>query len=172
MRGATPPAIEESTTVVIERAPGEVWAYVADMEKTPEWRTNVTSIDPPDVLTVGARFSGTTRLLGRTWRWELELTQVDPGRELGYVVVAGVVKPYVSYRLEPHGEATRFTMTGGLVEFGLAGRLLKPFALPALRRETAAHLQNLKALLESRDRGGPGPTSVREDGLSHLHVLT
>ena len=68
---------------------------------------------------------------------------------LAYVVVEGVVKPRVSYRLEAHPAGTLFTMVGGLDQYGLAGRLLKPVALPALRRETTAHLANLKAVLES-----------------------
>ena len=109
----------------------------------------MTSIEPPDVLEVGERFAGTNRLLGRTWTWLLELTEVEPGRGLGYVVVEGIVKPYVTYRIEHEADGTRFTMTGGIHQFGLAGRLLKPFALPALRRETDTHLKNLKRILES-----------------------
>lgn len=141
--------MEESATVVIRRDPGDVWDYVADLAETPRWRTTVTSIEPPDELRVGARFTGTTRLLGRTWRWVLELTTVDTGRELGYAVVRGVVKPRVSYLVEPHPDGTRFTLTGTLPQPGLTGRLLSPLARPALRRETAAHLRNLRRHLES-----------------------
>jgi uncharacterized membrane protein len=143
------PAIEESSTVIIGRAPIDVWEYVSDLEKTPTWRTTVTGIEPPSVLEVGERFAGTTRLLGRTWTWLLELTAVEPGERLEYVVVEGIVEPYVAYRVEPEADETRFTMTGRIDRFGLAGRLLKPFALPALRRETDAHLKNLKRILES-----------------------
>jgi uncharacterized membrane protein len=141
--------MEQSSTVVIARAPIDVWDYVSDLEKTPTWRTTVTGIEPPAVLEVGERFAGTTRLLGRTWTWSLELTEVEPGRQLGYVVVEGVVKPHVTYLVEPVADDTRFTMTGGLDQFGIAGRLLRPFAVPALRRETKAHLENLKLILES-----------------------
>ncbi len=142
-------AIEQSTTVVIARAPIDVWDYVADLGKTPTWRTTVTSIAPPDAFEVGERFAGTTRLLGRAWTWLLELTDVEPGRRLGYVVVQGVVKPHVTYRVEPETDGTRFTVIGGIDQFGPAGRLLKPFAVPALRRETDAHLKNLKRILEA-----------------------
>ena len=142
-------AVEVSSTVIIERAPIDVWDYVSDLEKTPTWRTTVTGIQPPAVLEAGKRSAGTTRLLGRTWTWLLELTEVEPGRRLGYVVVEGIVKPHVAYLVEPAADETRFTMTGGLDQFGLAGLLLKPFAVPALRRETEAHLTNLKRILES-----------------------
>lgn len=141
--------MEQSTTAVIKRPPEDVWDYVADLAKTPMWRTTVTSIDPPGHLRVGERFSGTTKVLGRTWRWEMALTDVDVGRRLGYVVVAGVVKPSVTYVIEPDPEGSRFTLIGTIEKFGLAGRLLQPVAVPVLRRETEAHLQNLKKLLEA-----------------------
>lgn len=53
----------------------------------------MTSIEPPVTFQVGEQFSATTRLLGKTWRWVLELTELDQGRHLSYVVVQGVVKP-------------------------------------------------------------------------------
>lgn len=141
--------MEQSSTIVIRRTPDDVWNYVSDLAETPTWRTTVTSIDPPEHLRVGEHFSGTTRVLGRTWPWRMVLTEVDPGRRLGYVVVEGVVKPEVTYLLETDPRGTRFTMTGAIAKFGAAGRLLQPLAVPVLRRETAAHLQNLKACLEN-----------------------
>jgi uncharacterized membrane protein len=155
MSKGSAPEIQESATVIIRRAPSDVWDFVSHLATTPTWRTTVTSIEPPDTLQVGEQFSATTRLLGRTWRWVLELTELDDGRQLDYVVVQGVVKPYVSYRVEPDPDGTRFTMTGGINQFGLGGRLLTRFAHPALRRETAAHLTNLKSLLESRSHPAP-----------------
>jgi hypothetical protein len=123
--------------------------YVSDLAKTPTWRTTVTSIEPPDLLRVGVQFPATTRLLGRTRRWMLEITEFEEGRHLGYVVAQGVVKPHVSYRVEPELDGTRFTMTGGIDRLGPGRRLLTSVAHPALRRETAAHLQNLERILES-----------------------
>lgn len=149
MSNAGAPKIEESAVVVIRRAPSDVWDFVSDLSRTPRWRTTVKSIEPPITFEVGAQFSATTRLLGTTWQWVLELTEIDQGRHLSYVVVQGVVKPHVSYRVAPHRDGTQFTMTGGIDQFGLGGRLLTVFARPALRRETAAHLKNLKGLLES-----------------------
>lgn len=146
------PSIQDSASVIICCAPSEVWDFVSDLARTPEWRTTVTSINPPDTLRPGEQFSGTTRLLGRTWRWVLELTELDERRQLDYVVVQGVVKPYVSYRVEPDPDGTRFTMTGGIDQLRVGGRLLAMFARPALRRETDTHLKNLKGLLESGQR--------------------
>ena len=141
--------IEHAETVVIHRPPHEVWAYVSRLEATPDWRTTVTSVEPPDSLVVGAAFAATTKVLGRTWKWSMRLTEVENGRRLGYVVTKGVVKPHVRYDLEPHEEGTRFTFTGTVGAMGTAGRLLSMVAVPTLRREIATHLGNLKRIVES-----------------------
>lgn len=136
-------------SVDIDRAPDDVWCYVTDLARTPEWRTTIRSIDPPSELVVGAPFAGTTRLLGRTWNWELEVTAMDPPRNFAYAVTKGVATPTVEYAVEPLGESTRFTMSGHVDRMGVFARLLEPFAIRALRRETRQHLDHLKARLEA-----------------------
>lgn len=135
-------------SVEIDRPPDVVWAFVSDLRRWPEWRTTIRSIEPPDELAAGAAFAGTTRLLGRTWTWGLELTAIDPPRHLAYRVTEGVATPTVEYLVEPSGAGTRFTMSGYIDDMGVVARLLKPVALRSLRRETRAHLGNLKALVE------------------------
>jgi uncharacterized membrane protein len=142
-------ATRNETSIDIDRPVGDVWAYVSNVARWPEWRTTITSIDPPSELTVGARFTGTTRLIGRTWRWGLELTMVEPGQRLAYDVVSGVVRPTVEYRLEPADGGCRFTMSGSVERMGVVGRILQPMAEPTLRRESTEHIANLKRLLEA-----------------------
>lgn len=148
MRSANAPEVRP-TPVLIRRPPADVWDFVSDLERTPRWRTTVTSIEPPTELKVGERFSGTTRLIGRTWKWVLELTEVDPPSTLGYVVVDGVAELFVTYRVDEHPMGSRFSLTGGVEKAGFVGRMVAPFAARALERETPAHLENLKRILES-----------------------
>ena len=132
-------------------APGrQVWAVASDLGRTPEWRTTIRTIEPPDEMVIDAPFSGTTRLLGKTWHWKLRVTALDPPRHFAYVVTEGVATPTVEYLVEPLGDdRTRFTMSGHIDQMNLVARALKPFALRALRRETRVHLENLKRLVES-----------------------
>ncbi len=136
--------------VDIDRPSDAVFAFVTDLARTPEWRTTIRTIDPPAELGVGAPFTGTTRLLGRTWHWTLVVTEFDPPHRFAYRVTDGVATPTVEYLVEPRGTMTRFTMSGHIDEMNLVARLLKPLALRALRRETRAHLKQLKTLLERR----------------------
>lgn len=134
-------------SVELAQSPDVVWAFTTDLARTPEWRTTITSIEPPAELRVGEHFSGTTRLLGRSWQWKLRIVAVEPGQRFVYEVVRGVAKPSVEYRIEPLHVGCRFTMSGWIDDKNLAARILIPVALPALRREAVRHLANLERLL-------------------------
>lgn len=135
-------------TIDIDRTPTEVWDFVTDLERTPQWRTTIRTIEPPARMYVGAPFVGTTRLLGRTWHWQLEITVLEPHRHFAYHVTRGVASPTVEYFIEPAGAGARFTMSGHIDQMNILARILKPLALRALRRETAIHLENLRSILE------------------------
>lgn len=141
-------------SVELAQSAETVWALTTDLRRTPEWRTTITSIQPPAALRVGERFSGTTRLLGRTWQWELQIAAVEPGRRFVYDVVKGVANPSVEYRIDPMPSGCRFTMSGWISDKHFAARLLVPLALPLLRRETAHHLDNLRRILDADEVNG------------------
>ena len=136
-------------SIELARSAEAVWAYTTDLARTPEWRTTITSIEPPDELRVGELFSGTTRLLGRSWQWELRITDVEPNRRFAYEVTKGVAKPSVGYAVEPTASGCRFTMSGWIDQKNLAARVLMPFAVPALNRETVRHLANLARVMDA-----------------------
>ena len=109
---------------------------------------NDDQLDPaPAELRVGERFPGTTRLLGRSWRWELHATVVELEQRFVDAVVRGVAKPSLEYAIESTASGCRFTMSGWIDDKNLAARVLMSFAVPALRRETVRHLENLRRLL-------------------------
>ena len=136
-------------SIVIDRPVPAVWAVATDLARTPEWRTTVTSVEPPPELASGERFRATTRLLGRRWTWALELTAVDHERRFAYRVVEGFTDLEVAYLLEPKGDGCRFTMTGTSSSRGVVARAVEPLAARALRRQLDQQLANLRRLVES-----------------------
>ena len=59
--------MHEEFTVVIDRPVEEVFAFVTDLPRTPEWRTTVRQADPltwQGTSAVGARFGAATGLGG------------------------------------------------------------------------------------------------------------
>ena len=139
-----------ASSIDIDRPVADVWRLVADLGATPRWRTTLTEVVPPAALAPGARFTATTRLLGRSWRWLLEVTAVETERLLAYRVVEGFTSLAVDYRLEPLGDGCRFTLTGSSTPRRLVERALEPVAAGALRRQSRRHLENLRGILEGR----------------------
>ena len=77
----------------IDRPVQEVFAFVTDLPRTPEWRTTVLraeAIQWQAVSPVGAHFRAITRVAGRRWNWVLEVTAWDPPGRFAYVVEGSV----------------------------------------------------------------------------------
>jgi hypothetical protein len=119
------------------------------MPQTPRWRTTVRSVEQPDPLAVGTRFAATTRLLGKTWDWVLEVSALELETRFAYRIVEGVAKMTVEYQFEATESGCRFTMSAESDGDGTLARMLKPIAARTLRRESERHVANLKRLLES-----------------------
>lgn len=145
--------LRSAFTVAIDRPVDEVFAFVTDMPRTPEWRTTVRQADPLEwqgVSAVGTRFSAVTRVAGRRWDWVLEVTAWDPPWRFAYAVVEGSVPMEVEYHCQADGEGCRFTMAGSTNKLGgAAGRVLVPLVARGMRREMRTHLGNLKRKLEN-----------------------
>jgi uncharacterized membrane protein len=136
--------LRNAFTVVIDRPVEEVFAFVTDLPRTPQWRTTVTQADPLEwqgTSAVGTRFRAVTRVAGRRWTWVLEVTTWDPPERFAYAVVEGSVPMEVAYRCEPHGEGCRFTMVAVVDRLGGAfGRVVVPVIAWGMRREVRAQV--------------------------------
>jgi uncharacterized membrane protein len=145
--------IRDEFTVVIDRPAEEVFAFVTDLTRTPEWRTTVRQTDAlqwQGTSAVGARFRAVTRVAGRRWNWVLEVTRWDPPGRFAYAVVEGSVPMEVEYRCQAHGEGCRFTMVASANKLeGVLGRVVVPMIAWGMRREARAHVGNLKRILEN-----------------------
>ncbi|MEM7337194.1 MAG: SRPBCC family protein [Actinomycetota bacterium] len=136
---------------MIDRPVADVWNVIADLARTPEWRTTVTSVEPPETLAVGAEFDAATRVLGRTWSWRLRITAVAVGEHLAYEVVQGMVDILVDLRLEDVDGGCRFTFTGTSHPTNPLARLLDWAGAWQLRREMDGQVSNLKKLVEATE---------------------
>ena len=135
-------------TIEIARPPDDVFAFVADLDNLPRWQPSVREVEWDDPLEEGATFAETRELLGRRARSRLEVTVLEPPRELTIRVVEGPVPLTVRHLLEPSDRGTLLTLEAEGEAGGLM-RLAAPIAEPAAARQAASDLERLKQLLES-----------------------
>jgi mannose-6-phosphate isomerase-like protein (cupin superfamily)/uncharacterized protein YndB with AHSA1/START domain len=139
-------------SVVIDRAPEEVFAFVADLRNDPRWNSAIdevrqTSEGPPGV---GTTFRTVAHFLGRRFETPEEVTEYEPDRKLSTEVTSGPLRFTGSRIVEGVAGGARLTLTveghsGGF--FGIAEPIFARLAARRLKTELA----RLKDLLESRD---------------------
>src|SRR5687767_8377627 len=136
--------------VVIERPLGEVFAYLTDLEKLPEWQSSIVEIRREDdrPLEAGTRFTEVRRVAGRRIESTIEVAALEPEREFSLRVVEGPVPGTARHLLEAEGAATSLTVLGELTGGGLRS-LAGPLLERAARREAERDLRHLKQVLES-----------------------
>ena len=134
-------------TIVIARSVDDVFAYLTDVEKLPEWQGSVVSSRADGPLGKGSRIVEQRSLLGHEAETELEVTAYEPVRRFALRTLRGPVDLTIDHALEQAGEETRLHVTatgkpGGLLRF--AGRVVEAKARHELQRD----FERLKANLE------------------------
>jgi hypothetical protein len=139
--------------VHIERDVDEVYAYLKDLEHTPEWNwaieeTKKVSEGP---IEVGTRFHQ-TRSVPTNSSEELEITALEEGE---VIEVAGKLAQFdaqLAYRLEPDAAGTLVENEVHLDAPG-ALRLVDGVLTGRIRDSVASNLNDLKTRLETESRG-------------------
>ena len=137
-----------SNTVDIARSPTIVFAYLADLEHTPEWNWAIVSTRKvsPGRAGVGTRYEQ-TRSVPRPATEVLEVTELDSDRRIDIVGDLGPFKARLTYELSPIGGGTRLTNTVELEPRGPFGAVAGVFP-GRIRAAVAENLKVLKSLLQ------------------------
>jgi uncharacterized protein YndB with AHSA1/START domain len=139
--------------VTIARPPADVFAYLTNMEKIPEWQaTAVEGRLESERLEEGARAVEVRKFLGRPMESTLRVTAFEPDRHFAAEVVSGPVSFRVDHRLEPDDGGTRvsFTIEG---EPGGFFRFAEPVIERQVRRQVTDDFTTLKLRLETGAAG-------------------
>ncbi|MFN8019318.1 MAG: SRPBCC family protein [Acidimicrobiales bacterium] len=108
-------------------APAEaVWALVSDLTRMPDWspeNDEVVWLGGATAIAVGAKFQGTNHHGKRSWKTTGEVTSLEPGRSLAFLITAGPIKVAEwGYAVEATEGGCRLTETwtdrrGGFMKF-------------------------------------------------------
>ncbi|MGJ9422218.1 SRPBCC family protein [Aeromicrobium sp. CF3.5] len=112
--------LAHSDSIHVDRTPEEVYALVSDVTRTAEWSQQCVecSWDDDGGPAVGATFTGTNEVPGRTWTTRSTVVAADPGVEFAWEVGAGFV--FWGYRMAPDGDGTTLTESWKFLDAGLA----------------------------------------------------
>jgi hypothetical protein len=149
------PRVEEE--IVIDRPPGEVFAFVTTPESDKEWVSTAVERQRETVgpIEVGSRIRAVDKFLGRRIESMLEVTEHQPNARSA-IRLEGPIAARGSYLLESLDGRTRFRWIleadpglGGLY----LGRLTDPLITLLFRRRVRGDLRRLKEVLERRQPG-------------------
>jgi uncharacterized membrane protein len=139
-------------SIHIERPADEVFAFVADAENNPRWRSYVVETTWLDEgpMRVGRRGRQVSKVLGRPMEIVAEVVEWDPPRHVPWQAVQGFATIRTDCTVEPEGDGCRLTVTAQGEFTSWLMRLLSPLAVGIARRQAASDTKKLKAALEAR----------------------
>lgn len=140
------------TEVVIRRPMREVFAYVTDLRHDPKWYRGIQAVRVlSDVETgVGAVYEQKTRMFGRSFVAELEVTEYEPFHHMQLVSRRSMIPFTATYTFAPVDDwkATRYVLDADVSGTGVY-RALGPLFGPVLRHATQSRMKELKRQLEA-----------------------
>ncbi|MEO8437155.1 MAG: SRPBCC family protein [Chloroflexota bacterium] len=136
-------------TVTIDRPIEAVFAFVADGEKGPRWRSDGIEVHRESGDGVGTRYAQTVPgPMGRRIAADYEITVLEPNQRIEFQTVAGPVRPHGRYDFESVPGGTHLTFAIDAPLGGIRGLLMGGAVQKSMDAEVEA-LANLKRVLET-----------------------
>ncbi len=149
--------IEVEHTLEIERPADEVFDYLSDVARLPEWQESAERVEVDGELREGALFREVRSFMGRRATSTLEVTEYRRPTRFSLHVVEGPVKYAVEHALEDLGGRTRITFVarGGTERIP---RLMRGTVRRMVERQFVKDLGSLKRRLEGAVADSPVTT--------------
>jgi uncharacterized membrane protein len=146
------PVIDE--TVTIARPSDEVFDFMILAENLPRWDSSMLECAQVGggPVTVGTRYRGASKILGRRIEWTTEVVELVPGVRATSRSVEGPLTFTVSYEVSgsPAGTDLRYRLAAESGLGGAFGRAMEPIVQRAQAKVVRANLGRLASLLEQR----------------------
>ena len=136
-------------SVELSRPPAEVFPWLFEEDKVPQWTTGLEHYARLDSgpLGQGARFRQQLDVSGQHFTVELEIFEYDPPAGAASSVEIRGIDVVTRYALADSGGGTKLTQSVEASGGGIKGRLFIPMIQPHLERKLEADLAALKQRL-------------------------
>jgi uncharacterized membrane protein len=146
------PVIDQS--VVIARPVAEVFDFLVHAANLPKWDSSMLECVQLDSapVTVGTRYRGASKILGRRLEWTTEVIDFVPGVRSESKAVEGLLTFTVCYEVAATSDGTRlrYRLAAESGLGGAFGRAMEPMIEKAQTKVVKANLATLTQLLEQR----------------------
>ncbi|MEX0762125.1 MAG: SRPBCC family protein [Dehalococcoidia bacterium] len=144
---------EGTIKTTVNRTPDEVFAYLANVERAPEWVPDILEVEKltDGPVGVGTRFHQKVRQGAVTADVTVEITEFEPGRLLAQKGEGGPASFTGRFTLQPDGDRTEITHEYTMQLSGMA-RMLAPVISQWVRKNTETSFTNLKRALNAEHR--------------------
>ncbi len=137
-----------SHTVEIPHPPADVFPWLLEEDKVPQWTGNLQRYEQLDgALGTGSRVRQVLEVSGRTIDVEMEVTAYEPPSGAQTRFSTNGIEVVSSYALEAAGAGTRLTQSIEAKPSGLTARMLVPVVQPRLEEKLTQDLERLREKL-------------------------
>ena len=143
------PIIQHNLT--INRPISDVFSYVADFTKSPNWQKDVVKVwQTEEKARVGVMVTQSRRLRVVFYQLDLnaDIVEYQLNKKIELKGTTGFFPIILTYTFEPSGRSTRITETMDIRMWG-PHRLMSSFVSGAMKRRAERSWNNLKQLLEA-----------------------
>jgi carbon monoxide dehydrogenase subunit G len=135
-------------SVAVERPPHDVFDFLSDVERLPEWQSSAVESRAEGPLAAGTRIHERRRILGREVASELEVTAYEPPHRLTIKALSGPLRFTVEHTFVQNGGGTAVRVVAE-ADPGTLMKLAEPMLARTAEEELRKDLARLKALLEA-----------------------
>jgi uncharacterized protein YndB with AHSA1/START domain len=143
-------------SIVINRPPDDVFAFLAVRDNDPVWMAAVVESEWLDASAspgIGRRGRMAMKMLGRRTEYVDQVTAYERGRQIAHRTVEGPFQLSTACLCEPAGDACRATVIAEADR--MLGRMIDPLVARLMRRGFEADLAKLKQILEANAHDRP-----------------
>ena len=138
-----------SHSVSVPKPPGEVFPWLLEEDKVPQWTTRLQAYDVlgGGGIARGTRIRQVLTVSGQALDLEMEITRFDPPGFAESRFETNGLEVVTTYALREAGPGTDLTQTLDGKANGFKARLLVPVVQPKLEAKLTEDLERLRALL-------------------------
>jgi uncharacterized membrane protein len=145
----------------IQAPPSQVFAYVADLTRHPEWaqhglQVKQTSAGGPGM---GATYESTAKQFG-TQRETQAVTEYSPPSRFAFEAKGKLGLARHAFDLSASGGGTRVTKTMEITQPSLMAKITAPMIASQTKKGLGVDLERIKARLEGAQQSASGPSAA------------